>query len=181
MDKFICKHCNFSLNITKASNIQVVRINTSTEFVNAMKSDEIQEYDINIDRSDLENFLKKKKEEERNKLLKKYDAIMQQKKLVTKFILKCSTCGSEYPLQPETVIYSLNIRNQQTSFNDSNLELKLQDPTLPRTKDYICPFTDCETNSKKFDTSKKEAVFYRAGNTYNIKYACTNCQRSWFN
>ena len=58
MDKFICKHCNFSSNITKASNIQVVRINTSTEFVNAMKSDEIQEYDINIDRSDLENFLK---------------------------------------------------------------------------------------------------------------------------
>jgi hypothetical protein len=179
MDKFICKHCNFSLNIKKASNIQVVKINTSTEFVNAIKSEEVQEYDINIERADLENFLKKKKEEERNRILERFDTILQQKRTATKFILKCSTCGSDYPLYPGTVIYSLNFRKQQSSFNDDFLDLKLQDPTLPRTKDYICPYDDCETNDKNFDTAKKEAVFYRAKGSYHLKYACCNCERSW--
>jgi len=179
MDKFICKHCNFSLNIKKASNIQVVKINTSTEFVNAIKSEEVQEYDINIERVDLENFLKKKKEEERNRILERFDTILLQKRTATKFILKCSTCGSDYPLYPGTVIYSLNFRKQQSSFNDDFLDLKLQDPTLPRTKDYICPYDDCETNDKNFDTSEKEAVFYRAKGSYHLKYACCNCERSW--
>jgi len=179
MDKFICKHCNFSLNIKKASNIQVVKINTSTEFVNAIKGEEVQEYDINIERADLENFLKKKKEEERNRILERFDTILLQKRTATKFILKCSTCGSDYPLYPGTVIYSLNFRKQQSSFNDDFLDLKLQDPTLPRTKDYICPYDDCETNDKTSDTAKKEEVFYRAKGSYHLKYACCNCERSW--
>lgn len=179
MDKFICKHCNFYLNIKKASNIPVIKVNTPTEFVNAIKTEEVQEYDINIERGDLENFLKKKKEDERNRILERFDELIQQKRTATKFILKCSTCGSDYPLQPGTVIYSLNFRKQQSSFNDDYLELKLQDPTLPRTKDYICPFDDCETNVKGFDLAKKEAVFYRANGTYHLKYACCNCERSW--
>lgn len=179
MDKFICKHCNFSLNIKKASNIQVIKVNTPTEFVNAIKGEELQEYDINIDRTELESFLKKKKDEERNRILEKYDELVTQKRTATKFILKCSTCGSDYPLDPGTVIYSLNIRKKQSLFNDDIIEYKLQDPTLPRTKDYICPFDDCETNKKGFDQAKKEAVFYRANGTYHLKYACCNCKRSW--
>lgn len=179
MDKFICKHCNFSLNIKKASNIQVIKINTPAEFVNAMKSDELQEYEINIERSELETFLKKKKEAERELMLRNFDETIKQKRTATKFILKCSTCGSDYPLHPGTTIYSLNFRKQQSSFNDEFLELKLKDPTLPRTKDYICPFDDCETNKKGFDQSLKEAVFYRANGTYHLKYACCNCERSW--
>lgn len=179
MDRFICKHCNFSLTIKKASNVQVIKINTPTEFVNAIKNDELQEYEINIEKSELENFLKKKKEAERIQMLQKFDEITKSKRTAIKYILKCSSCGSDYPLHPGTTIYSLNFRKQQSSFNDDNLELKLYDNTLPRTKDYICPFEDCETNKKGFDLSKKEAVFYRANGTYHLKYACCNCERSW--
>jgi hypothetical protein len=82
-------------------------------------------------------------------------------------------------LYPGTVIYSLNFRKQFSSFNDENLELKLRDPTLPRTKDYICPFEDCETNTKGFNTTNKEAVFFRANGSYHLKYACCNCERAW--
>jgi hypothetical protein len=57
MDKFICKHCNFSLTIKKASNIQVIKISTSTEFMNAIKNEELQEYDISLEKADLVNFL----------------------------------------------------------------------------------------------------------------------------
>ena len=179
MDKFICKHCNFSLTIKKASNTQVVKLSTPAEFVNAMKNEEVVEYDINIDKTELENFIKKKKDDEKKKIMDKYTKLVTQKRTVTKYILKCSTCGSEYPLHPETTIYSLNFKKQDSSFNDDYLDLKLYDPTLPRTKDYICTNDDCETNKKGFDTSKKEAVFYRASGSYHLKYACLNCKTSW--
>jgi len=181
MDKFICRHCNFSLNIKKASDIKVVKINNPTDFINAIKNDELQEYEINIERSNLENHIKKKKESERNNILTKFDNILKQKRKITNFILNCSTCGSVYPLLPGTVIYSLNFSKQQTKFNDDLLELKLKDPTLPRTKDYICPYDDCETNKKSFNLKNKEAIFYRANTSYHLKYACCICERSWDN
>ena len=98
---------------------------------------------------------------------------------IHKYIIKCTSCGEKYILHPETIIYSFNYGNQQLSFNDDNIDLKLYDQTLPRTKDYICPNSSCETNVKKFNNSNKEAVFYRASKSYYIKYACLNCKTSW--
>ena len=50
----------------------------------------------------------------KNKYLKyftyfKYsDSLIEKKELLNMYVLKCSSCSSEYELQPETVIYSLN-------------------------------------------------------------------------
>lgn len=181
MDKFICKHCNFSLTIKKASDSKAIKISTPNELVNASKNDEQHEYEITLDKNDLETFLSKKnmKENDKKHIMEFYNEKMNQQKGISKYILKCSTCGSEYPLNPETTIYSLNFKKQQSGFNDDYIDLKLYDPTLPRTKDYICPNPNCETNTKGFDTSKKEAVFYRGSGTYHMKYACLNCKTSW--
>ena len=182
MDKFICKHCNFSLIIKKSSdNTKISKISTPTEFINSTKNEEQQDYDITLDKTDLETFLTKKntKPDEKKRLFELYDQMSNKKKTITKFILKCSTCGSEYPLVPETTIYSLNFKKQQSSFNDDYIDLKLYDPTLPRTKDYVCENSNCETNVKGFDTSRKEAVMYRSSGSYHMKYACVNCKTSW--
>jgi hypothetical protein len=181
MDKFICKHCGFSLTIKKSSDVKIIKITTPTEFINATKNEDNVEYDISLEKSTLETFLTKKhtKTDEKNKLINLYIKMSETKRSITKYVLKCTTCGSEYPLQPETVIYSLNFKKQQSTFNDSIIDLKLYDPTLPRTKDYICTNTSCPTHSKTFDQSQKEAVFYRAEGTYHLKYACLCCKTNW--
>ena len=182
MDKFICKHCNFSLNIKKSvDNITVIKISTPTDFMNAIKVEEHNEYDIILEKADLEAFLTKKniKIDEKKKIIETYMSMINKKKTMIKFILKCSTCGSEYPLNPETTIYSLNFKKQQSSFNDDNIDLKLYDPTLPRTKDYICENSECISHKKNFDASTKEAVMYRANGTYHMKYACLCCKSTW--
>ena len=57
------------------------------------------------------------------------------------------------------------------------IENKLEDLTLPRTKDYICPNNKCDSH-KNF--VEKEAIFYRPfKNSYNLKYVCGQCMTSW--
>ena len=181
MDKFICTKCNFLLTITKSTTTNTIKISTPTEFINAIKLDEVVEYDIILERAELENHLIKKntKNPEKETLLNTYDMFKSQKQLTTKYNIKCTSCGENYILHPETVIYSLNFGKQLTSFNDDDIDLKLYDQTLPRTKDYICVNSDCETNKKSFNNANKEAVFYRASKSYHMKYACLNCKTSW--
>ena len=181
MDKFICTKCNFLLTITKSTTTNTIKISTPTEFINAIKLDEVVDYDIQLERIELENYLIKKnsKSIDKENLLKTYDLFRSQKQITTKYNIKCTSCGENYILHPETIIYSLNFGKQQTSFDDDNIDLKLNDQTLPRTKDYICVNSECETNKKNFNNANKEAIFYRASKTYHIKYACLNCKSSW--
>jgi hypothetical protein len=178
----ICKHCNNSLNIKKATETNTLKISTPLELINASKSEEQQDYDIILDKTILEAYLLKKKinETEKKRIIDFYDTKFSQGKFISKFILKCnSACGSEYPLPPETIVYSRNFKKTQLYFDDDNIDLKLNDPTLPRTKDYICPNDECETNNKKFDQTNKEAVFYHAKDLPHSKYACCVCKKSW--
>ena len=182
MDKFICKICGYSLIIKKTSTTNVVKISTPQEFLNALKSEEQQEYDITLDRSELEKYLKERKDKKKlsvSDTLKSYDEMKEQKRSMSKYGLNCTFCSHPSKLEPGTVIYSLNFKKQQSSFNDNNIDLKLYDPTLPRTKDYICDNSECETRQSGFDTKNKEAVFYRANGSYHTKYACLNCKHSW--
>lgn len=117
--------------------------------------------------------------ETKGKMLELYDKILKNKETKSKFILNCTNCGTINQLKPETYIYSLNLKKQQIIYNDELIELKINDPTLPRTKDYICPNKKCNTNKKEFDQTKKEAVIYRANDLYYTKYACTECKSSW--
>ena len=54
--------------------------------------------------------------------------------------------------------------------------LLLLDNTLPRTKDYICPNTKCESHKN----INKEAIFYRPDkNSYRLEYQCAACRIKW--
>jgi len=182
MDKFICTKCNSLLSINKLSNIITKKILTPIEFINATKSEEVFEYDIVLEKTDLNTYLSKNtkiKIDDKTKLLEQYDKMRSYKKTISKYIINCTSCGENYILHPETIIYSLNFGKQQISFNDNDIGLKIHDQTLPRTKDYICPNSICETNIKNFNINNKEAIFYRASKSYHMKYACVNCKTSW--
>jgi hypothetical protein len=72
----------------------------------------------------------------------------------------------------------LDISNQQIQNYD--LQFKILDPTLPRTKDFICPNTSCESNSEsKLDTVDREAVIFRENKSFITRYVCTTCLSDW--
>jgi hypothetical protein len=176
MDKFICNYCGYSLIIKKGGE-SVIKISKPSDFIDIMNSRDVYNYELLFKRQDLELFIKKNSDSDN--ILQAYDRFI--KKNTSKYVLKCSSCAEEFPLEPETVIYTINQKSNQLQFNDDNIDLRLNDPTLPRTKDYICVNSECETNSKNYDLSKKEAIFYRSNKSYHLKYACTICKHSWFN
>jgi hypothetical protein len=183
-NQFICKNCSYSLTIKKTSDakakvISIDKADTLIEYFD--RRDEQHQLDIKIELAELEKYLttsaNKKKYTDKKAVIEFFNKHLQ--KNFTKYNLVCTTCGTEYLLNPETTIYSLNFKKQQNSFNDEFdelLSLKLYDPTLPRTKDYICPHANCESNKANFDSSLKEAVFYRASGSYHMKYACSVCK-----
>jgi hypothetical protein len=198
MDYLICDKCNYSLVITK-ENIdvkekKVLKIQTPEKFldlVKKIKKENIEtEFDIEfgfVD-NDLNNLLKNRgiNNDECDKIKKVFNNVLKKKKIVSAFIKKCSACDSIYNLDPGTIIYSVNLDKQVLNFNDVNIDLKINDQTLPRTKDYICVNAECITNTitkkdKNYNTVmiEKEAVFYRGVDSYNLKYACCVCKASW--
>jgi hypothetical protein len=182
MDKFICEICGYSMVIQKSTTTNFVKISTPKEFIDAIKREE-QDLDIHLNRADLEKYLAEKVKDKKKsaEILDLYDNTDKQtNRSGLKYVLKCtSSCNHISPLKSGTTIYSLNYKKQQSSFNDNNIDLKLFDPTLPRTKDYVCENPECETNNKGFNMANKEAVFYRAKDSYHTKYACLNCRHSW--
>jgi hypothetical protein len=112
-------------------------------------------------------------------VLNKFQEIIKQQREVTNFIRQCSNCGSSFFLEPETVIYSINYERSYL-FQDDETRIKCNDPTLPRTKDFICPNEKCITNTESIKIlQNKEAVFYRNQYEYNLKYICCDCFTQW--
>ncbi len=121
------------------------------------------------------------------------DAIVEEFRKLNKahrsnIILRCTTCASTFPLPHGTTIYSLTLHHAadaaevevdtdvQEDMDDSVIDFMITDPTLPRSKDYICRNQLCPTHT---DRKVKEAVFFRTGSSYITKYACCVCKSHW--
>ena len=183
MENFICPNDHYSLTISKTTDSKkVIELKKPENLIEYYKKEDNvnMQFDIKFEQSELDTYLsssKKINEGEKKNILKFYNYNL--KKNISKYNLKCSQCGHQYVLFPETIIYSLNFKKQQSSFNDEVedlIDLKFNDPTLPRTKDYICIHSTCPSHHKNFDNSLKEAVFYRANGTFHMKYACLVCR-----
>ena len=82
-----------------------------------------------------------------------------------------------YVLQPGTNLFSINFDTKSKTVYGDDVVLKCLNPILPRTRDYICPNSDCNSNTQT--DSNKEAVFYRNNKDYNLKYICCLCHTQW--
>ena len=181
MNNLFCKNCHYHLIIKKITNIKLIIINDPQEFIK-INNISNNDYDIYFSKESLIKYLKdikKISKEDKQKKLDLYDELKNKKRSTVKYILECLTCGSSYPLNPETTIHTINYKKQDYIFDDENIDLKIHDPTLPRTKDYKCENPDCGTN-KNDSLLNKEAVFYRASNSFHMKYACCVCKYTWF-
>lgn len=98
----------------------------------------------------------------------------EESKIIAAFI--CFNCGNQEPIKNKTLILS-KIAEQSNDFEDvSYYKNMINAPYLPRTRKYICPNKDCISHTKH---DKREAVFFRIGDSYKIRYVCTACSYSW--
>jgi hypothetical protein len=203
---FYCKYCSDTLEIIKNTNLAnesaMKQIDTVDELVEIFFSDleskknkfinSDTQYSImwgesEIDNLDFKQILKTygitglTPEELKSQLSNMYRQIVKFQKSISNFYLSCTNCTTTYFLEPGTVIDSINFE-KSAAVNDDDAKIRSNDPTLPRTKDFICPNSKCITNTKSNDTNvliSKEAVFYRSGKEYNIKYICCQCNTQW--
>lgn len=175
-----CKNCYNSLEITRntrkdESNIKSI---TKPDDLLKMKIQDGQQVIVNFNEGTLRAYIMENEldKETEKQLYQKFKQLLKQQKNVAQFIFLCNNCSTSYVIQPGTVLYNITFDNKNKIVEDEDVDVKIQDPILPRTKDYICPNGNCAGHK---DTKNKEAVFYRISNGYNLKYICTVCKTAW--
>ena len=93
-----------------------------------------------------------------------------------KVFFKCKNCGFMKKVEDRTLIYSRVSSDISQSYATSDFSTMVHSDILPRTRKYICPNSKCESQD---DPSKREAVFFRMNNTFNVKHICTACNTSF--
>ena len=178
-----CKKCNYVLNITKKqlneedkNHYKIVSLESFLNYVKYNMTEANQTVEIKIDRESLKEKLLskfKKNPEKIDELISNYDMISSKKNNFDVYLV-CNNCNSTYTINSKSIILTTNLEEEK--INEYNLDYKCEDPTLPRTKDYICTIDKCPTH-KHLDN--KEAIFFRQGKGYLISYVCTICKTSW--
>jgi hypothetical protein len=194
-----CKYCNDMLKITKNKHYksaQAEEIDVETMvglLIDYYKAEASSYYDnenaytlnfsakklmiVNIDEAK-ELFPEKSEIQIRTDLKKLYDDIIRDGKDANPFNLTCKTCSISYHLRPDTLIDSTNYVNTITT-TDESAEIRFDDPTLFRTKNYVCSNKECITRTDMSDEvqRRKEAVFYKPDSrSHSVKYICGECK-----
>ena len=117
--------------------------------------------------------------------------LFTKNKIILEGKICTSTCNYSENIEKSILLYKIEINNKISSENNSkkdiseidsyektieDYKLLVMNPTLPRTRDYICKNIKCITHTNKV---KKEAVFYKNPETYNVNYVCTVCYHPW--
>ena len=196
-----CKYCNDMLKISRnknynESNIQeldaksmcillleklnaVRGLYNSDEYIYKFNFKESELLDVDISKIQ-KTYPEKSELEIRADLKTLYNDIIRNVKTSDLFVLLCTTCGMSYHLKPNTIIDSINL-DESLINQDEIPEIRFEDPTLFRTKNYICINKKCLTNIDKSEATQvsKEAAFYKLGKSHSVRYICGCCKMSW--
>lgn len=95
-----------------------------------------------------------------------------------KIYFVCETCGNTESIQPRTLIFSKKSQEIAKEYfgNEVSPENIINMPTLPHTRDYICPNSTCKTHA---EPGVRDAIMSRVGNSLRMMYICTLCLTSW--
>lgn len=90
----------------------------------------------------------------------------------------CTTCGNTELVKPRTLIISKKSKSIADEYvgNYNKPENLVNIPTLPHTRDYVCPNTSCKTHA---NPELRDAIMSRIGNSFRVMYICTVCMTSW--
>lgn len=176
---FLCSKCNYAYDIKKISGssslIEVNKLNSVFKILD----ENLDNYIFTFDKKKLTNSkrfntLDKTLQE---KLLKNFD---KKQKTEVNFLAEfyCNNCGNKEPITKSTKLYEINKQSEGKMFTPEEIDIIVNDPTLPRTKNYNCKNKKCETLKNE---NLKEAVFFKENNfkTYQLYYACCHCKYHW--
>ncbi len=175
-----CNKCENILNIKSEEKIQHINIKTVenyVDFYNKNKNDFSFNIKTEFELSDLEKFLTMKKNKNTKKIIEFFNTTNFIKK--NNYIMICTNCDNKMNLEPKTIFYKISYNNLNSNNNDNlfnNIDLIINNPILPKTKNYICQNKDCSTHN---DLINKKAVIYRVGDTFNTFYICCLCKNVW--
>ena len=183
-----CKHCNYVLNISKTplllDNKVVYTIETMDQFLNYLKnvSTEINnEIEVKIDHETLRAKLMakfKKNVKKVDEYMLQYTALKNKNVYDSSIYFICQNCQSSFEIEPGTIILSSNLDINNQKIQQHDLLFKIMDLTLPRTKDFICPNKECESN-KNTNLLNREAIIFRENKSFITRYVCTTCLSDW--
>lgn len=119
------------------------------------------------------------------KLEKKIKAAVQVKLLSffekiedsTSAFYVCKNCMYSKTIDEGTLISSkTGLGGNNSYINPDKLKNRIHSKILPYTKNFICIKKDCESHT---NPKKKEAVFFRVGDSLQVWYTCRSCESYW--
>jgi len=140
-----------------------------------------------LDKISVEDFIKsaeykKLKNKQREQVYNKIqDLLPNDKKKIMKEGIKqnsekayfiCNNCGNRKQIEEGTLIFSKVSADIAQSYSSSDVKNMKYSDILPRTSKYICPNSKCESHT---NPDKREAIFFRMNNTFQIKHICQTC------
>jgi len=184
---YTCQVCNYALTIGKiTSSMQenIITLNDPNEFIKMFinKKKRIDQMsldasmELNFDINALNSQIQKNniKPDVSTVIVNKFNIIKKNMRPNT-FCLKCSNCNEVFILPPGKLLSIKLKKNTNMDLNIDNIDEIINDYTLPRTKDFICPNSECKV--KDID---KEAIIYRPNpSEYLTQYICVNCNTCW--
>jgi transposase-like protein len=183
-----CKHCNYVLNISKSpinnDNKILYTIETMEQYINYLKniSSEINhDIELKIDKETLKLKLMgkfRKNIKKVDELLEHYDELKNKNITDSNIYFICQNCNSSFNIEPGTIILSTNFDVDNQKIQQYDFGFKIMDPTLPRTKDYICPKKECDSHKPENNVTR-EAIIFRESKSFITRYVCTMCLTDW--
>ena len=176
---FFCPKCNFSLDITKNIPTDIsgdIQLKNPKDFVVMFLNDDlVGNIKLIFSKKDLLKLkdYKKLSDDNKNNILNQFNEINMTGFNIAYFI--CQNCQFITKLNQGTKIYEVSLKSKLN--NNTDILVNIHDNTLPRTKDYICPNSKCNSHNNDHN---KEALFFRpTKNSYSIRYICTICNTFW--
>jgi hypothetical protein len=175
-----CTVCNNALTISKRTSDTTINVNDPIDFVKMFikprtkklaENEPNMAMNLNFELNALNTLLNKNgyKDDIKMVIVDKYNLI-KKNMIPNSFSLKCNQCNEYFILNPG-VIMSIKIKKSVSNNIDNIVEI-IEDNTLNRTKDFICPNEKCSVSDKL-----KEAVIYRPNSsTPDTQYICVNCK-----
>ena len=91
--------------------------------------------------------------------------------------LHCQNCNNFERMMNHTVVLVRSKQNQSASVSDDKLKKMIHDPTVPHTRNYVCPNDKCESH-KNYEL--RDAIFFKPNKkSYVTLTICTVCQTGW--
>ena len=174
---FLCPKCNYSYMISKNKNMSDDKITISkVNQVFKILDENINAYifDFPVDKLKKSKRFQKLDKDVQTKLI---DNFKNKKRVEINTIFSCTNCSNVEPITTTVKLFEIRKDKEGSKKLESyQLDYYINDPSLPRTRDYNCKNPDCVTHVKK---DNKEAVFFREKDSYQLKYICTVCSHLW--